>query len=224
LCEGKLTGAWSKGKNNRYAYYFCQTKGCPLKHLSIRKKDLEEGLDNILLEMTTADNVIELAKAIFIEAKEKDEKNVLAESEIKKGRKSECEREIERYAELASKASADSVVAQYEKKIEKLIDELKDIETDLAIEFDYAIPYRTALDKILGILKNPYQIWSGMNVFEKHKFFSFLFETNLEYERNIGYRTPKYSVLKRVCEQIEVSDSLVVEMARVERACSQGRT
>jgi hypothetical protein len=83
-------------------------------------------------------------------------------------------------------------------------------------KYDYAVPYRTALNKVLGVLKEPYDTWSELNVFEQQKFFSFLFETNLVYSKIEGYRTPKYTVLKRVCEEIEHTGSVNVEMAGIE--------
>ena len=71
----------------------------------------------------------------------------------------------------------------------------------------------------MGVLKNPYPTWTEFDVFGQQKFFSFLFEVNLEYDKKEGYRTPKYTVLKRVCEQIELVGSANVEMGGVEPPC-----
>ena len=53
--------------------------------------------------------------------------------------------------------------------------------------------------------------WEKLNVFQRQKFFNFLFEVNLLYDRKEGYQTPKYTVLKRVCNQIELVGSVDVE-------------
>ncbi len=218
LCHEKLTGAWSKGKNKKYPYYFCQNKKCPLKGLSIRKKDIEDKFNLLLQEMTTEDDVIELAKAVFIDAKENDEKLRATEIKNDEQRKKDCEAEIDTYAGLAGKAKVPSVIAQYEKKIEKLADELADLEAIRVAEYDYGVPYRTALDKTLGILKNPYETWVELDVYQQQKFFSFLFEENLSYERKEGYRTPKYTVLTRVLSQIEDTDTDIVDPTGLEPA------
>jgi len=42
---------------------------------------------------------------------------------------------------------------------------------------------------------------------------------NLEYDKKEGYRTPKYTVLKRVLEEIESSGSVDVEMLGIEPRC-----
>lgn len=219
-CEKKFTGAPSRSKNGtNHPYYFCQNKECSFKGKTIRKKDLEDKYDVLLQAMTTEDDVVALAEAVFIDAKEKDERERVIENKASDGRKIEIEDEIATYAKLAAKAKSETVVAQYEKSIEKLADELEQIEGDSAPRYDFAVPYRTALNKVLGVLKNPADTWSELNVFEQQKFFSFLFETNLVYSKIEGYRTPKYTVLKRVCEEIEHVGSVDVEMAGVEPAC-----
>ena len=111
------------------------------------------------------------------------------------------------------------MIAQYEKKIEKLAAELEQLESDSLAEYDYGVPYRTALDKVMGVLKNPYPTWAEFDVFGQQKFFSFLFEVNLGYDKKEGYRTPKYTVLKRVLEEIESSGSVDVEMDGFEPSC-----
>ncbi len=218
VCKSKLTGAWSKGKKQLYPYYFCQNKKCPLKSSVIRRKDLEDKFEELLQKMTTDDDIIELAKAVFIDAKETDEKESVLEKKTYAKRKEECEADIENYMERAGKAKVPSVIAQYEKKIEKLAAELEQLESDSLAEYDYGVPYRTALDKVMGVLKNPYPTWAEFDVFGQQKFFSFLFEVNLEYDKKEGYRTPKYTVLKRVLEEIESSGSVDVEMTGVEPA------
>jgi site-specific DNA recombinase len=210
VCSETLTGAWSKGKNKRYPYYFCQRKGCALKGLIIRKKDIEDSYDTLLQKMTTEEDVIALAKAVFIDAQGSDEKERAKEAKFSEARKKECEDEIEVYAKLAGKAKSDAVIEQYEKKIEKLAHELEQLESDSVAPYDYGVPYRTALNKVMSVLENPYGAWSDFDIFEQQKFFSFLFETNLIYDRNEGYRTPKYTVLKRVCEEIVHSNSVSV--------------
>ena len=144
--------------------------------MSIRKKDLEDGFNELLQKMTTEEDILALAEAVFIDAKEKDEREVAVEKKSYQQRKQEIDEEIDRYTVLAGKSKVESVTEQYEKKIGKLAEELKDIETDSLPEYDYAVPYRTALDKTLGILKNPYETWVDLDVFQQQKFFSFLFE------------------------------------------------
>ena len=218
-CAGKLTAAWCKGKKEKHPYYFCQNKKCPLKGKTIRKKDLEDNFSSLLEKMTTEDDILELAKAVFVDAKEVDEREQVSETKTNEKRIQECEAEIDRYATLAGKSRVESVVAQYERQIEKLANELEGLQSSKVAEYDYGVPYRTALDKMTGILKQPCKTWVELDIFQQQKFFSFLFEQNLVYGKKEGYRTPKYTVLKRVCEQIELVGSANVEMGGVEPPC-----
>ena len=40
VCNGKLTGSWSKGRSKRYPYYHCTKKGCKFKSLKKEKVEL----------------------------------------------------------------------------------------------------------------------------------------------------------------------------------------
>ncbi len=43
-----MTSCWSKGRNTRYAYYFCDQKGCPDHRKSIRREKVESEFETIL--------------------------------------------------------------------------------------------------------------------------------------------------------------------------------
>lgn len=48
-CNETMTGAWSKGRNTKYVYYFCFNKGCREHRKSIRKKSLKKTLSTFFL-------------------------------------------------------------------------------------------------------------------------------------------------------------------------------
>lgn len=77
----------------------------------------------------------------------------------------------------------------YEDQIETLSRELEDIERLQGQKLDYGIPYQTALEKALGLFRNPVEAWENGNLVEKHQLFHFLFDGKLVYNKNSGYRT-----------------------------------
>ena len=81
---------------------------------------------------------------------------------------------------------------------------------------DYSAPYRASSEQVLSVLKNPYSVWKNYNVHQKQRFFSFVFEGNLYFSKNEGYRTPKYALPLRVFEQISSVDTVEVEMGGIE--------
>ena len=61
-CKSPLTGAWSKGRNCRYAYYFCRKRcGAP----SIPVEDLEASLNDTLREITPTKECLNLFIAVL---------------------------------------------------------------------------------------------------------------------------------------------------------------
>jgi site-specific DNA recombinase len=218
-CSKKLTAAWSKGKRRFHPYYFCQNVDCPLKRLSIRKNDIEEKFNTVLQSITAEEGVLKLAKAVFTDAWETEEKNHSINLLLNDRRKKECGLEIEKFTNLAGKATSPMVVEQYEKHIEKLAQEIKSLESDESASHDYSSSYRTALDKVLGILKSPYSYWTNLDLLEQQRFFYFLFEENLSYDREKGYRTPKNTVVIRLIQQIAAVGTDNVEMGGIEPPC-----
>jgi hypothetical protein len=56
-------------------------------------------------------------------------------------------------------------------------------------------------------MKNPYKIWLKCNVAQKQLLFYYLFEGDLEYEPEVGFRTPKKGIFIRLFEQFCGTDS-----------------
>jgi len=111
------------------------------------------------------------------------------------------------------------VIKQYEKQIEKLSNELEEIETKLNIDFDYNIPYRTSREEVQTALKSPYSVWTDYDIVRKRRFYNFIFEDNLVYSREYAYRTPNYSLPIKVFKLIQSKDSVDVEVGGVEPPC-----
>jgi hypothetical protein len=102
----------------------------------------------------------------------------------------------------------------YEAQLEDLGKELEQLTENLSTETDLNIPYRTALDKAVGLLKSPYIIWQNLSVEEQHRFFYFIFEEKLAYNQKTGYRTEKSSNAVRLFENFVAENNQDVEHCR----------
>ena len=219
-CDTKLTGSPSKSKSGKkHLYYKCPKKGCIAYGKSIRAKDLHDRFYVLLQEIKPTDDTISLARAVF-----EDEWNneMKSKGKIKNsltGRKKELEEEIEAVSNRISKTTSEIVIKQYEKQIEKLATELEDLEDETETKYDYTIPNRTSTDEVIQALKSPYVVWKNYKVHQKQRFFNFIFEQNLAYDKIQGYRTPNYVIPIRVFEEISTSKPVDVEMAGIEPAC-----
>lgn len=64
-CEKPLTSCWSKGRNKKYPYYHCNTKGCPDYKKSVRKEKIEEEFETLLAKLRPSQNLFYLALEMF---------------------------------------------------------------------------------------------------------------------------------------------------------------
>ncbi len=222
-CEGcgdKLTGAPSTSKNGKkHNYYICRNKECDFYGKSIKTKDIHDKFENLLKELKISNDVMEYTFAIFEKVWNEELEYSVKNIGDLKIRKTDKEEEIESLIKLTGKASSDILVKQYEKQIEKLSLDLEDIESNLNINYDYNIPYRTSMIDVETALKNPYAVWTNYDITRKRRFYNFIFEDNLVYSREFGYRTPKYSLPISIFEQIGSMDPIQVEVRGVEPPC-----
>ena len=126
------------------------------------------------------------------------------------------EKEIEKYSSLAIRTTNSTVLKQYEKQIQKYGEELEILENRIKTDVDYSIPYRTSSKEVLEVLQNPYTVWENYDVYQKQKFFYFIFEENLRYDKKEGYRTPNYSLPITLFETITNKEPNEVETMGIE--------
>jgi site-specific DNA recombinase len=216
-CGKQLTGAPSRSKTGKlHNYYKCASKGCLQYGKSIRAEDIHSNFEEILKGITASEDLINLSLAIFEDVwrEELGNKEKIAKSSQKE--KDTLEEEVEKTTKLIIKTENETVIKQYEKQIEKLCLKIEEIETENQTEYDYSIPYRTSSQEVLQVFKNPYSVWENYDIYQKQKFFSFIFEDNLVYDKFEGYRTPEYSLPLKVFEAIEKKDYHLVETAGIE--------
>ncbi len=64
-CEKPLTACWSKGRNKKYPYYLCDTKGCPDYRKSIRRDVIEGEFEDLLQDLRPSANLFSIALEMF---------------------------------------------------------------------------------------------------------------------------------------------------------------
>ena len=210
-CSGHITAAWSGGNGGKFGYYFCQNKNCSEYRISIPKKNIEEQFDILLLESVLKDEVGNVLTEIF----ERVWKNEVGQFKVREGKleeeRSAKEKEIRELSSLLIKANNSSVKKVYEKQIEELADEVEQFSKPDITEEDLNVPYRTALNKSVALLKSPYSVWHSVDVQEKQRLFYFIFDEKLPYSKKAGYRTDNLPSAVRVFEEFVTTNSPDVE-------------
>ncbi len=216
-CDRALTAAWSKGRTKKYAYYFCQNTSCIKKGDHIAKAIIEEQFDKLLKSCIPNNEIMKLMPVLF-DRVWKREVNMLTIKERQR-EKEICKKdeEIKEMTRQLFGISSELVRKECERQIEELMLEVETFKNRVHIsKTDFSLSYRTALEKSLGMLKNPYRIWHSVSIQEKHTLFFFLFNEKLPYSKIEGYRTDKIQSTVRLFEEFVTTNTRDVEMPRIE--------
>ncbi|MGB3166361.1 MAG: zinc ribbon domain-containing protein [Alteraurantiacibacter sp.] len=119
-CEHPMTSCRSKGRNQHYPYYLCDTPGCASKRKSVRRADIEEGAEAILRGLQPATQLYKLAKAIFTDIWEMRRTEATAARSSIETQLAETSKQIDMLVGRIMDASSPSVIGAYEKRIEEL--------------------------------------------------------------------------------------------------------
>ncbi len=214
-CEGgHITSYWAK--NHKYPYYACQKKGCPRYMKSILKKDVEEQFIKLLKQNRLKDEVGKLVEVVF-ESVWVEEVDGLEKHQEAIQRETKSLREkADGITTMALNAKSEQARRLYEAQLEKIASDIEIASSEYSQELDLSVPYRTALEKSVGLLRNPYVVWQSLEAVEQHRLFFFIFEAKLPYHQTEGYRTDKIPFAMRLFEQFATQSSDDVDPRGIE--------
>ncbi len=220
-CGKPITGAWSKGRTKRYPYYFCQNTLCSQKQKAIPKKEMEDAFSVLLKKQTLKDGINVLLQENFEAAWAEEMKEKEETESGKQKQKMEIEERIKNITGLIIDTKSEVVRRAYEAQLETATLDLEKISSADARKLDMAIPYRTAFEKVTGLLKSPYMYWDSVDTVEKHRLYYFIFEERLAYSKKEGYRTDNLPCAVRLFEEFACANPLDVEMGGIEPPCKK---
>ena len=218
-CQKHLTAAWSKGRKQKHGYYLCQNRSCTLYRKSARKADVENGFEKILKESRLSSEIEKVVGVVFERVWNQEIGNLQDKQSAEKQQIKALKERIRELTAMAMKAPTTQLKNVYEAQIEEVATELEGVEGDLVQGIDFSIPYRTALNKAVGFLKNPRVVWEKSPVEEKQQLFYFIFDRKLEYSKETGYRTGEIPRAARIFEEFIEANSDDVEMEGIEPSC-----
>ncbi len=220
-CKQPVTASWSKGRNGKFPYYRCKTKGCSERNKSIRKKTIEEEFSDIIGKIKPSEEVLNLTKEIVGDVWRKRESDLVigkyrSETEIEN-----LVKEKDRFLELLSRATDNNVISAYEEKVAKISEKVLVLKDSLMSYDKHKPNIETALDIVFDFLKNPLKQWEKENIHTKRLVLKLVFEKNLEYNKNSGFETAILSLPLRVFTLPEAQKSSLVEMRGIEPRCKR---
>ena len=191
---------------------------------TIRKKDIDERFEELLRVTKPPQELFDLTRAIFMEVwnEKKTQGSVLNcvdESRIK-----EIDSAITKLSERASKTNNEIVAAEYEKQIEKLAKERKELESKKADAPEYnEKELGTAYDAVIKALKEPVLLWESDNFEERRTVLFMYFQERLPYNRELGFGTPKTALAVNLINSMSGSKKHLVEMPGIEPGSEETR-
>ena len=217
-CRQPYTASWSKGRNRRFAYYRCKTKGCSERNKSVKKEVLESEFELILKKIKPSQGTLNLTKAILADIWMKKESEIIQRRKNIEAEVKSIGEEIEKLTQLILRAKDESVISMYEEKISSL-SKKKLVLKSSAMSFDKHKPnIETALDIVFDFLKDPLKQWQKGNIHTKKLVLKLVFEQNLAYNRKSGFETAVLSLPLRVFTLPLAQKSSLVLSAGIEPA------
>ncbi len=153
-----------------------------------------------------------MVKKVFEHAWNDEVKNFQEQEALLYKQKNDLEQRVSDLTDLVVNAKSETLRRAYEKQLEAKANELENIQGKPLNEIDLTVPYRTALGKATGLLKNPYFIWHKLPVQEQHGLYYFIFEEKLPFSKSEGYRTAQIPYAISLFEQFAGQNTLMVPL------------
>ena len=204
-CHKPLTAAWSAGKQKKYPYYFCGTKGCESYRKSIPRHEIEDDFEAVLRRLQPTRGLYEVARAMF---KDAWDQRLMQAQDIATAFQNEAqklERQIDGLLDRIVETANPSIVAAYEKRIAKLEHQKRLALSKTAKSQKPQHTFQELFEHAMGFVSNPCKLWDSGELRLKRLVLRLAFSERLAYRRYEGYRTPKtalpFNILGDFCMQ-----------------------
>ncbi len=190
-CGNPMTSCWSKGRNQHYAYYLCDTPNCASHRRSIPRAKIEDGAHAILRTILPARQLLTLARAMFTDLWEARLAEAHRAQSVLNEQAQGIDKQIGKLLDRIVEAPSPSVVSAYEQRIEKL-------EREKLVLLDQAqqkVPPEGRLNEVIeptmAFLSSHCKIYEKGGLALKRTVLKLVFAEPLRYCREEGYRTAK---------------------------------
>jgi site-specific DNA recombinase len=206
-CGKSITSCWSKGRNEKFPYYICQTRGCPSKGKSIRRDTMEGEFAALLKRLRPTPELYQLASELFrdlwnakMKSSDSSRAHLIAEA-------ARVDRQVTTLVDRIVNADSPTLISAYEERLRALEIQKAEMRERVAEcgrpERDFDDMYRTAME----FLENPAELWFSERLEDKRAVLKLAFDTRITYHRDTGYRTPKIAIPFSIFNDLGDDDS-----------------
>ena len=193
-CGVPLRSSWSTGRNQRYAYYLCQTKSCTSYGKSIPRDDLEGEVGEIIKSLQPSQTLFDLVKKMFTQAWNQRLAQVEDALTSAKRQIASVEKQIETLLARILETSNPSVIHAYEGKIADLEHDRLRLQEQLKNRSLPTGTFEEKLEPALQFLASPWKLWETGQITLQRAVLRLAFTERLTYHQSEGARTPKISL------------------------------
>ena len=215
-CGHAVTAGWSKGRNTKYPYYLCYTKGCSDYKKSIRREKIEGEFEELLHSLRPTQSLFYMGTDMFRELWEDRQERSEAEKGTMQAEIKRIESKVEQCVDRIVETDSPSLITTYERQVRKL-EEQKIILSEKSQKCGRPLEsfddtFRTAF----GFLSNPYKLWDSDRLEDKRAVLKLVFAKRLPYYRNEGFRTAAISLPFSLLEDLKGGNYEMVEAGGIE--------
>ncbi len=217
-CEKPFTASWSKGRNTRYPYYRCNSRGCRQTQKSIRKELVEDHFAQALRSASPSSQILELAKVITLDVYNRKMAERKEAGGVLKLKQKEIELQLAQATDKLIATSSLTVQAALETKIENLEAEKRELAADIKHREEHQIDFGTALAKVMQFMANPRDAWANGNLEQKKLVQRLVFARPVVIDPKEGVGTADLSLPFKMLKDISSGKNELVEAAGIEPA------
>ena len=216
-CKKRLTASYSTGKyKKKYAYYWCNAKGCSKRYKTIKKGTIDPNYEKLLKRTRLPKPYVALVEKVMTDTWQKEKSSYVDQTRALKGEKNRVEEAISRLTQRVVKTNNESLIQTYEEEIKKLAQESDNLDTKLPADLYSDETFGTSLGIVMDTLENPLETWKNRDMSIKKTVLFMYFDNYLEYDIETGFGTPKYSRGINILQSFTSKKSSMAEMGGIE--------
>jgi len=218
-CRQPMTAGWTQGRNQKYPYYRCKTKGCTKHNKNIPGKKIEDDFEELLKAVKPRENILKVIRVELLALWQGKITDVEAIRKRRNDRLKQVQDDIDTYCERIKETRSPTVIKTYESKIEEL--EMEQVRLGERIEKSHTRQYEfePALDRVLEFIKDPFLMWKTGGLAQKRLVIRMIFDELLVYDHETGFYTTTFTLPVELSCIPELDKLELVEMPGIEPGC-----
>jgi len=215
-CRQPLTAGWTQGRNQKYPYYRCKTKECPMHNKNIPKKEIEDKFELLLSQVKPRKNILEVIRIELLALWSKKIGDVEAIRRKRNARLAEVKKDIKDYCNLIKTTKSNTVRRTYEERIEELEMEQLRLGEKQQQTSTRNYEFEPALNKVIEFIKDPFLMWTTGDLAQQRLVLRMVFDELLVYDHKKGFYTATFSLPIELSCVPELDRMEMVEMPGIE--------